>query len=223
MRKKLRIAAILLGVVLLMVLAGLSVVYWASQQVPEFYTEVVDVDPDVQRQASEEMLQQTTALISDVKQEGRWETIFTAEQINGWLAVDLVENHPDALPDMFRDPRVAIEPDTLTVAVRFQQGRTSSVLTLPVEPYLPKPNLLALRIRKARAGLVPVPLGSLLDHVTEVAGQMGFHLRRRYEEGDPVLIVLMPSPGEEDDKLLQIDTLKLNEGEIYAAGTTSRR
>ena len=36
---------------------------------------------------------------------------------------------------------------------------TSSVISLTIEPYVPEPNVLALRIVKARAGLLPMPLG----------------------------------------------------------------
>jgi len=222
-RKKFRLAAILCGVLLLVVVGGLSGLYWASQQVPTFYTEVVAVNPVEQRRASDEMLQRSTTLVNDVRREGRWEMLVTAEQINGWLAVDLVENHPDALPETFRDPRVAIEPGTLTVACRFQQRATMSVLTLTLEPYLSEPNCLAIRIRKARAGLLPVPLANLLDRVRKAADRMDVQLKWHDEEGDPVATIPIPPPDDEDDRRVQIDTLKLSDGKIYIAGTTSRR
>ena len=42
---------------------------------------------------------------------GHWEIRFTADEINGWLAVDLVKNHPNALPPTLKDPRVSIDPN----------------------------------------------------------------------------------------------------------------
>jgi len=222
-QKKFRLAAILCGVLLLVAVGGLSTLYWASQQVPTFYEEIVAADPVGQRRASDEMLQRSTTLANDLRREGRWEMLVTAEQINGWLAVDLVENHPEALPETFRDPRVAVGPDTLTVACRYRQGATTSVLTLTLEPYLSETNCLSIRIRKARAGLLPVPLAGLLDRVAEAAHEVDLPLKWHDEEGDPVATIPLTPPDNEDDRRVQIDTLKLSDGKIYIAGTTSRR
>ena len=139
MRKRLRIAA-LIGCGLLLVIAlGLGGLYWALKHEPEFYRDAVRLDRSRQKQASDQMLQRAAALRSDVEKEGRWKALFTAEQINGWLAVDLPENFPDALPESFRDPRVEIRPDRMTLACRLKQGGTTTVVTLTVEPYLPEP------------------------------------------------------------------------------------
>ncbi|MHC4177777.1 MAG: hypothetical protein ACYSWU_09725, partial [Planctomycetota bacterium] len=122
MRKRIRIAAMILGGLLLLIAAGLCWLYWASQQEPEFYRQAIRVDPSVQKQASDQMLQRAAALGSDVAKEGQWQALFTAEQINGWLAVDFAENFPDALPESFRDPRVEIRPGRMTLAGRLTRG-----------------------------------------------------------------------------------------------------
>jgi hypothetical protein len=168
------------------------------------------------------MLQRAAALRSDIEKEGRWHAIFTAEQINGWLAVDLPENFPDALPESFRDPRVEIRPDRMTLACRLKQSGTTTVVTLTVEPYLPEPNLLALRIRNARAGLLPMPLTSVLDAISEAAGQIGFPLDWQRADGDPVALI-STAPPDQDGKLVRIETIQLGDGEIYLAGTTGQR
>jgi uncharacterized protein YpmS len=198
------------------VLLGL---YLAAQYEPAFYREAVEVDPAAQQEASDKMLQQTTALASAVRKRGQWEALFTAEQINGWLAVDLVKNHPNALPPGFSDPRVAIDSKQITIACRFEQNGYSSVLSLTVEPYVPKPNVIAMRIVKARAGLLPMPLGQVIDRIEKAAHDMHFRLQWR-RTGDPVAMFSLPSG---DDQSLQIESLRLGEGEIYVAGTTRRQ
>ena len=223
MRKKLRIAALIGCGLLLVIAAGLCGLYWAVKQEPDFYRQAVQVDPAIQRKASDQMLQRAAALRSDLEKQGRWQALFTAEQINGWLAVDLVENYPDMLPESFRDPRVQIQPDQMTLACRLKQGTLEGVVTLTVEPYLAEPNLLALRIRKARAGLVPMPLAEILDAVSEAAGQMDLHLRWRRTDGDPVALISFSPLKTQDGELVQIETLQLGEGEIYLAGTTRPR
>ena len=152
-----------LAVLTVLVLLGL---YWAVRYEPAFYREALEIDPPVLEKASDHMLQQTAALESAVRKKGRWEALFTAEQINGWLAVDRAKNHPDLMPPTWRDPRVAIDSKQVTIACRYQGAWLSSVLSLTVEPYVPEPNVLAVRIVRARAGLLPVPLGRVLDRLS---------------------------------------------------------
>ena len=179
MRKRLHLVALIGCGLLLVIAAGLYGLHRGLQHEPEFYREAIGTDTSRQRQASEEMLERTAALYSDVREEDQWRALFTAEQINGWLAVDLVQNHPDVLPRSLRDPRVAIRTDRMTVACRLQRRGLTGVVTLTVEPYIQEPNLLALRIRKARAGLVPMPLAEILDRISEAARRMDLRLRWR--------------------------------------------
>jgi hypothetical protein len=110
----------------------------------------------------------------------------------------------------------------MTLAGRLTRGGTTSVVTVTVEPYLPEPNVLAVRIRRARAGLVPMPLGEILHSFSEAAAQLDLRLRWRRADRDPVALISIPPP-DQDGKRVQIETLKLGDGEIYLAGTTRQR
>ena len=209
--------------VLLLILVGLLGLYWASQHVPEAYRKATQVESALERQANDQMLRRTTALISDVKKEGRWEAVFTAEEINGWLAVDLVENHPDALPQQLSDPRLAIEPDRVTLFCRARWRGITSVITLTVDPYVAKPNVLALRIRKVRAGALPLPLTKILESISGAAKRMEYHLQWQHREGDPLALITIPPPRDRQDRVVRIETLKLGENEIYLSGVTEQR
>lgn len=222
-RKRLRIVAFCVVALLLVAAVGLLLVWRASRQVPEFYQEAIDGDPRAQAEASDQMIQRATTLVSNVEQEGRWEATFTADQINGWLAVDLVKNHAGQLPPSVSDPRVAIEPDGLTVACRFKQGAVDSVLSLSVDVYLSEPNVVAVRIRKARAGALPLPLDSVLERISEAVRRSKLRIRWRQAEGDPVALISLPPPRRPSDDVVEIDTLRLGDGEVYVAGTTRRR
>ncbi|MEX0585761.1 MAG: hypothetical protein WD176_03905, partial [Pirellulales bacterium] len=82
---------ILLSLVILLLLVGgvVLVGYFAAQQVPEFYERELAVDRSRQQAASNEMFNRTKKLETATKNIGYWEALFTAEQINGFLAVDL--------------------------------------------------------------------------------------------------------------------------------------
>jgi hypothetical protein len=220
MSRKLRLLLFMLvgfATVVVCVLLGL---YLAARHEPSFYREAMEIKPAVLEKASDRMVQQATALASAVKKQGRWEALFTAEQINGWLAVDMAKNYPNTLPPTLRDPRVAIDPKQVTIACRFQDGGVESVLSLTVEPSVPEPNVIALRIVSARAGLLPVPLGQVLDRLKDAAQGMQFRLEWRRAGGDPVAMLSFPPGG---DRPVRIETLRLGEGEFYVAGTTQAK
>src|SRR5687768_11397356 len=86
------VAAVVL--IIALALTGFSV-YRAAQHVPRFYEEALAVDPVEQRQAGEELERLALDLHNEVQRAGDWEAVFSEDQINGWLAVDLEEKFPD--------------------------------------------------------------------------------------------------------------------------------
>lgn len=222
MSKRVRVLLVIFGV-LVVVGAVLYMLRAASQHVPTFYRETLNADPEKQEADSKRMLRQVAALDGAMKTEGAWEAHITADQINGWLAVDLVKNHPGALPPAFRNPRVTIDSKHVTVACLMETDNYWSVVSLTVEPYLPEANVLALRIVRARAGLLPMPLGGILDRLTRAAQDMQVHLEWRQSDGDPVAILSLPVERPVGNRRVQIETLRISNGELYLAGSTTDR
>ncbi len=220
MRKRTRvILAVVIGLILF-VLLGLFALYQATQHVPEEYRSALRADPIAQRKGSDELLRQAGALAGDLNKEGRWGVLFTADQINGWLAVDMVENHPNLLSEDFSDPRVVIFADRVTLFGRLHRDGKQSVVSLTVTPYLAEENEVAVRIRDARAGLVPLPLGEVLDAIKVFAGNSGFPVHWAQTDGDPVALIKAPLVSDDERKTITIDTLRLGDGEIFVGGTT---
>lgn len=201
---------------------GLFFVYRASQQVPEFYAKAVETPPAVQRGASEAMVQRVTALVSDARHEGEWHALFTEEQINGWLAVDLVENHARSLPAGISDPRIDLAVGNVTLACRAKRGSIDSVVTLSVEPYLAEPNVLGLRIRAVRAGSVPLPMDRVLEAVSDAAGKVEVPLHWLQEEGDPVALVPLEPLLKSKDRQIRVESLRVDDDTLYFTGHTAR-
>jgi hypothetical protein len=204
-------------------IAGLICVFLALRYVPKFYRDALAVEPETQEKGSDEMLQRTATLVSDVQKAGKWHTRFTAEQINGWLAVDFVKNHLATLPPQFSNPRVAIDSDGIVLACRYEGGIVSTVLTLTVEPYVPDENVLALRIVRVRAGLVPMPLEKVLDGISDAARRSEWRIEWRQSSGDPVALLSAPPPDDEGDLAVKIETIRLGKGEIFVSGATERK
>lgn len=222
MRKRLRLLLILATSVLLLLAGLLGVLYWASQYVPPDYRRAMQPNPEELEQRSDALLQQAGALSSDVQRRGAWEAVFTADEINGWLAVDLAQNHPGVLPPMLRDPRVAISPGEITLFCRVRRFGFSSVLSLRLEPYVVEPNVLAARIHGPRAGRLPMPLGEILDRISQAASRSGIPLQWRQDDGDPVVTATIPSPRNQGDRAMELQTIELRAGEVYLRGTTRK-
>ena len=223
-RRFVRIVCLVLTV--LAVAAGLlsGWVYYAWRQVPEFYEQALQLPPEKMAEAGDQLEEQVLALHNEVQDEGRWEAVFTAEQINGWLGVDLREKFPNLLPPQFQQPRVAIDQGQAQVACRYEGSRTPSVLSLAIQAYLTEqPNVVAIRIRKARAGMLPIPRSQVLDRVSELARQADVPLQWAQQDGDPVALVTVPGNYGELDHSLRLDTLELHPGELHVAGRTTPR
>jgi hypothetical protein len=206
--------------VLIAVLAGLLL---ALQYEPKFYRDALAVESEVQETASDQMLQRVAALVSDVRKSGKWQARFTADQINGWLAVDFVKNHPGALPPLFCNPRVSIESDRIVLACCYEGWIVPTVLSLTIEPYVPEENTLALRIVKARAGRVPMPLGKVLDGISDASQRSEWRIQWRQTGGDPVALLSMPPPDNDGDLTVKIEAIHLGKGDILVTGSTARK
>jgi hypothetical protein len=221
-RRWLIIAALIGGSLLLIAVIALWLVYRATQQPVPWYEEVVHIELPQAAAAGDDLERHALALVSDVKRPNeRWEAIFTDEQVNGWLAADLAEKYADALPGGVSDPRVAIDEGGARFACRYDTPRISTVLNVETEVYLTdEPNVVAVRIRRARAGALPLPLKRILDEATSAAQQRGIPIRWVEQEGDPVALMTVPSHFAEVPGQIQVDTLLLRDGEVYIAGRT---
>ncbi len=218
MSKRFRVGVLVVVLLLLAIGTAALAIYVALRHVPEFYREALAAPADRQKLASDRMLQRSGALASDLKRTGRWHAVFTAEEINGWLAVDLVQNYPDTLPPELCSPRVRIEPDRVRIACRFQQGNLSGVLSLIVEPYVVKPNVVALRVRSARAGAIPIPLGRFLGAISAAARRAHARIEWRQAGGDPVAIFSLDPP--HGNNRASVEAIRLGDDKISLAGRT---
>jgi hypothetical protein len=221
LKRVLIISAIVAAALLLLAAVALLIVWRASQSVPDFYASLVSVDPAEQRSASDTMVQKATLLAGDVQKSGKWEALFTEQEINGWLAVDLVENHGDSLPSEIIDPRVAVESGGLRIACQTRQFGIKTVMSIALDVYLAEPNVVGIRVRHARAGAVPLPLAGVLDQIRDLGDRQGFLIRWQQADGDPVALVGI-RPVVQGDKPVVIESLDLAQGEIYVSGTTDK-
>ncbi len=208
----------------LLLAAGIAVllVYQASQSVPKFYQDAVAVNATEQFDERDSFVARASALASDLQNEGHWQSLFTSDEINAWLALELSGNYAHLLPPEIRDPRVSITSDGAALGCYYRTGEIDTVVSVKFEAYLHSPHVVAVRIRSARAGALPVPLGHILDGISHVARELNLRLEWRKSHGDPVALVTLPRLGEVPNESLRLESIELREGELFVAGTVGR-
>lgn len=220
MTRKARFAAIGTLVVTALVVAILGCVYYAAQQVRPFYAEALDIEPEVLERGSRELESRATALYSDAQQGGRWQALFTADQINGWLATQLAKNTESSdstLPKEIRDPRVAIARDVLTLGFRTTSGGVETVISVDASVSLTDTGAVAVRLIAVRAGALPLPVLQLADQLADACQRLKLPVRWTRQDGKPVALVEIQS-----SESIYVDAIQLDEDQLYVAGHTER-
>ncbi len=116
---------------------------------------------------------QSLQLRNDICNEPNWEAVFTDQEVNAWLAEDLVTHFADQLPPEVNEPRVLFELDRIILAFQLRQGGVQSVITVVARPRVPGGNTIELTLEKIRAGILPVPADNILDRIIEYARYHG--------------------------------------------------
>jgi hypothetical protein len=220
MARRIRIAALgslAAGASLMIALGG---VYYAAQQVRPFYERALRVEPEALQRGRRELESRATALYSDARQLGKWQAIFTADQINGWLATQLADKQGRELPANFRDPRVAIAPGLLTLGFRTKSRGVDTVISVDAAVSLTDDGAVAIRLMSVRAGALPLPVLPLADELATACKNLSLPVRWTQQDGLPVAVVEIRSDDSTEKRQFHIDAIELGESELYLAGRT---
>jgi hypothetical protein len=215
MARKVRIAAICGVIASTLLVALLGGAYYAAQQVRPFYEQALKIEPDELERGRRELESRATALYSDAKQTGRWQALFTTDQINGWLATQLTQNSGTELPANFRDPRVAIAHDVLTLGFRTSSGGVETVISVDAGVSLTDDGAVAVELISVKAGALPLPVLQLADQLADACKKMKLPVRWTRNGGKPVALVEIRSK-----EPVFIDAIQLDDDQLYVAGHT---
>ena len=208
---------ILAGTAVVLLGAGVAVC-WSLRYEPPYYRRALQADPDRQSQASQQMVAQALELSNRLRYDPRWEAVFTQEQINGYLAVDLEQNHPELLPPEVKQPRVWITPQGVYLFCRYQAGAWNTVVHVLVDAYVTEDHHVALHLRHVKAGIVPLPMSEVVELVSQQASKWNVSLRWAQKDGRPV--ALLELPPLKGNRRVVVDYLKLEQGRVLIQGRT---
>ena len=214
-------------VVAVMLLAAIAAVagwaYWAKNEVEPFYAEALETKPAELEQSGRRMEDRVADLATAAQQTGRWESTFTADEVNGWVDLMLKEKFPDLLPPEVVDPRVAFSKDRCQVGYRYEGERLRAVITVEGNAFMASHDVAAVRLRKARLGAIPLPLSQVVEEISKLAADVKVPVEWIEQEGDPVLLVGVTNALSNDEEVRRLEKIDLREGELVIGGTVTPR
>jgi hypothetical protein len=215
------------GLACLVLGGGIGVLLVLLHHEPAFYNRAHMPPGKERRDASMQFMARLYEVYDHFKDEGdyakkikQWNHIFTAEQINCFLAEDFVRgNLGDALERKgISAPRVAIDGDRLRLAFRYGNDWWSTVVSLDLRVWLvPKEiNVVALEIVGRRAGAVPISAQFFLDQIMDIGKRHNVDVTLYRHEGNPV--ALMRFQSDRMKPAAQLRRLELRPGTITICG-----
>jgi hypothetical protein len=218
--RKYRIAAIVALALLGAMAAALGGAYVELRRVRPFYEEALSLDPVTLKQGGRELESRASALYSDSRKTGQWRAVFTAGQINGWLATQLTAGDAHALPKGVDMPRMAIGDGTLTLGFRTRHGGLETVVSADASAMVTESGQIAIRLISVQAGALPIPVLQVADEIAKACQALQLPVRWTQENGQPVALIDIHQEGSASRGRLTIDAIDLHDGSLYVAGHT---
>jgi hypothetical protein len=208
-----------LGIILL-ILVFVPVGLWVSlTHQPRFYRNRISLPPAQRQAEAKRFVRESLQLRNDIYHEPRWQAAFSDQEVNAWLAEDLVQHFADQIPTGIHDPMIAFEMDRVTFAFEMDEGPIRSVITIVARASVPEENLLALTIEKIHAGVLPLPTTKFIPKITDEAERRGLEIHWDTDDGKPVAMIRYTPDGKR--RSIVLENVQILEGQIRLAGRSS--
>jgi hypothetical protein len=200
-----------------------GLLYFGIHGEPGFYSAALEIDQKNSRESGDQFEYQILSLQNDIRNEGFWFATFTERQVNGWLATDLVEKFPEALPPGVESPRIAISEDRLHLGFRLKNSVISGVISLGGELFrTDQPNQIGFRLDYVRVGWIPLPIGQWADNIASHFNAVGLPMSWTEFEGSPAALVQLPNRLQADNSLsFSLSSFELRNGALCIGGYSS--
>ena len=207
---------------LILMLAGCWILYSAAQNMPDFYRQAMSIDAQEAVEQGDEFERRLLDLQNTARSKEQWQAIFSEDQINGWLMSDFPEKFPDVLPPFVSDPQVGVKEDGVSLAFRYDTRRLSGIAHVEVDVFgTEEPGQIAIRIKQARSGFIPIPVASIANRVTGMMQRLNIVVTWSEIEGDPTALVDLPSNQFVlGDKSIELESVQLLDQQIVLSGSS---
>jgi hypothetical protein len=207
-------------IVALALIAG--ILYIFVTDVRPFYKSALQIPKANLEKGSTEFLNRTSKFFNDIRRPGKWSTVWTDEQINGWLAIDQAMNHPHALPSNVHDPRIHFQKDLFSLGVTVDQEPFPVVASFDASLRVTGESKIAIRITTVRVGSLPYGIDRLVQDLIQNIRQRGWGAEHSTIDGDPVILLTLPPDTVNEKVNIIFETVEIHDGELFLAGRTEK-
>lgn len=212
---------LLIGAAVATVIAAIPIAVWLSlTHQPSFYRAMVIVPHAQQEEKAKRFVAQSLQLRNDICNEPAWEAVFSDQEVNAWLAEDLVTHFADQLPPEVHEPRVVFDVDRVTFAFELDHGPVRSVIWVVARPNVPEGNVLELTFEKIRAGMIPVPADQVFERIVDHARNRGIDVSWRRAGVFPVATLRYTPDTHRAD--VTLERVQIRKGEIRLVGRSDQ-
>ena len=149
--------------------------------------------------------------------------VFGEDDINAWLTKELPGKFQHCLPPGVSEPQVEFSNGRGLVGFRYERGGLAGVVTLDVDVAMTgQGSQLGIRLRKISVGSLPLPIGQVLDLISDAGNRSQGPAYRGPEvvrwtqhDGDPV--ALLPGAGPGGGYFNRLESFSLRDGEVEVA------
>jgi hypothetical protein len=203
----------------------LWMVYRSTQNEPTFYGQVAE-QPKVQLEENGDKFE--TAILelqNNAHLDGPWRAVFKDQEVNGWLEVDCPKKFPELIPNFASNPRVQILDSQISLAFRYNSRRFKSIVLVVTDVFVVEDtDEIAVRIKKAQTGIVPLPIAAVADRITAHLRKSGMSVTWTEMEGDPVALIRVPDDLLTfDGQTIRIEAITCMDHQIELIGRSSAK
>jgi hypothetical protein len=209
----------LTGLVVAVAILGFAALRALRQPQP-FYAKAMRAEPQELQNASKRLETRVSDLRRDAERPGRWQTVFTDDEVNGWLAVVLKEKYTDLLPPEVVDPRVAFDKGAARVGYRYQGDQVDALISIEAEASMASDDVASVRFKRVRAGSLPLPTSSVVEYIDDAAKKLEIPARWTETDGDPTLLVPVAGALSTEAERRRLETIELHDGKLVLEGST---
>jgi hypothetical protein len=127
------------------------------------------------------------------------------------------------LPSAATDPRVAFTDGAFLAGFHYHGESWEANISVQCTAAMAEKGLLAVRLRQARAGSLPLPVTQVVEEVNSGAATLRWPIKWTEIEGDPVALIPMRDLLSTPTEARQLEQVDFREGELHLAGSTAPR
>ncbi|MDR1480677.1 MAG: hypothetical protein LBJ00_17260 [Planctomycetaceae bacterium] len=210
---------IFLGLFLILFLV-FYLLYLASQREPEFYREAKNVPIEVQQTRNTAVLDKIRVLNNDFQNRSKkWSGVFTADEINAYLAVEATKPGANLLPSDLAEPRIAFSAGSVEIASKVRQHGFTAILNISLGATMPEPDKLIFKMRRSQAGVLPLPKERIAEIIAGVLRKKWGNVTQGTDGGDPTFTVILNIKNSVGRKV-KVESFEIRSGVIQFSGVT---